>query len=295
MTDPKPSFLRTLLRRNRPSYEQLETQLAIERGLREAAEIREARAEFKAADFKQQAYNNAVLAFTDDLTGMPNRRFLDRILDGHMAYATAYGTPLSLLMVDIDRFKGVNDRDGHAAGDEVIKRVAEAMMSGVRDTDITARLTSEHELKELGIRKGTGRWGGEEFVTVLPGANLAQAATIAQRLRHDVRAESVDLSHIDTKSGAKSVDITISVGVTQFYPGRDDKHTLLERLDKALYHAKGNLITGRDRVALVGEDGVFKKIHRDVGGPSIKHSQEGVERLKGLHRLPSASRRDQPL
>ncbi len=149
----------------------------------------------------------------DGLTGLLNRRAMDAALERQWARQQRARTPLSVLMVDIDHFKLVNDRLGHAAGDEVLRKLARLLQLERRTDD------------------AVGRVGGEEFLVLLPGVPAAMAAELAERLR-----ESVELAKI----GA-----TVSVGVSQSGGREDDVDNLLRRADEALYQAKAK---GRNRV-----------------------------------------------
>ena len=165
--------------------------------------------------------------FTDVLTGWNNRRYLQVRLVEELAQARRDASTLVCLMLDIDHFKSVNDNYGHAAGDAVLRELAQRIESQVRVSDIAAR------------------YGGEEFVVLLPGAELESGKLLAERIR-----EAVSATPIEIGSG-KSVTITASIGIASIAPGRDvdDLKTtgdsLLARADVALYSAKS---AGRDRV-----------------------------------------------
>ncbi len=165
--------------------------------------------------------------FTDVLTGWNNRRYLQVRLVEELAQARRDASTLVCLMLDIDHFKSVNDTYGHAAGDAVLRELAQRIESQVRVSDIAAR------------------YGGEEFVVLLPGAELESGKLLAERIR-----EAVSATPIEIGSG-KSVTITASIGIASIAPGRDvdDLKTtgdsLLARADVALYSAKS---AGRDRV-----------------------------------------------
>ncbi|MBI5612934.1 MAG: GGDEF domain-containing protein [Gammaproteobacteria bacterium] len=161
------------------------------------------------------------LAITDVLTSIMNRRGITMALLDTMSQAERYGTPLSIVMADIDHFKLINDNYGHKAGDKVLILVAEAMAEVLRMPD------------------KIGRYGGEEFLLVLPHTTLAQGRKLAERLR--VRVET-----IRPAVGSKVLSLTISSGVTQFYKG-EDLEQFLARADQAMYDAKQ---AGRDRVAV---------------------------------------------
>ncbi|QGT79318.1 diguanylate cyclase [Guyparkeria halophila] len=159
------------------------------------------------------------LSEQDGLTGLYNRRALDRRLDLAIAASLRTGTPLSLIVLDTDRFKDYNDRYGHLAGDDALRCLARVMQANVREGDLCFR------------------YGGEEFVILLPGQALAQATVIAERIREAYRGNSAS----ELGPGG-----TVSLGVAQMREG-DTANTLLARADAALYHAKEG---GRDRVEL---------------------------------------------
>ncbi len=170
---------------------------------------------------------NVVAALTDSLTGLHNRRYLSRHLDGLLADARKNAKPLALLMVDIDHFKNVNDTHGHAVGDEVIRVVANRLQQHVRSFDTVAR------------------WGGEEFVVAMPDASLDVATTVAERLRRKI---AVAPARMDSEG--LELPITISIGIAVVAAGNDGAADLLQRADAALYAAKR---AGRNRVASSGE------------------------------------------
>jgi len=161
------------------------------------------------------------LATTDVLTGLANRRhFLDQV-GLALARQQRHDTPSALLMLDLDWFKRVNDRYGHATGDIVLRHVATVMSASLRRVDLLGRL------------------GGEEFAILLPDTEAAGAQEFAERLRQEVAAQPA-------VTPAGEISITVSIGVTSFVP-QDGIDTLLARADRALYRAKAN---GRDRVEL---------------------------------------------
>ena len=166
--------------------------------------------------------HNISLALTDSLTGLHNRRYLSIHLASLAERAQRMGKPLSVLMVDIDRFKGINDTHGHAAGDEVLRTVANRLSQQLRGFDTVAR------------------WGGEEFVVVMPETNGAVAASVADRLRRKIAASPVSLS-----SAAGDVPVTVSIGVAASENGATTPEDLLRAADQALYAAKRG---GRNRV-----------------------------------------------
>lgn len=180
----------------------------------------------------ENAVNRARLrrsGFTDVLTGWHNRRYLQVRMKEELARAKRQGTSLTCLMIDIDRFKQVNDTHGHAAGDEVLVELAQRIESEVRASDVAAR------------------YGGEEFVVLLPATDIDSAALLAERIRRSISATPIDLRYDG------SVTITASVGIASVLPdpADDDFKTigdaLIARADVALYSAKA---AGRNQVAV---------------------------------------------
>ncbi|RTE93402.1 GGDEF domain-containing protein [Bradyrhizobium sp. LVM 105] len=160
-------------------------------------------------------------ARTDTLTGLANRRALDEFL--RKAQATAdWGEPLSVLMLDIDHFKSFNDNFGHGVGDQVLRLMAKVLREKVRPQDLPAR------------------YGGEELIAVLPAADLACCAEIAERIRRAL----AECTITRRSTGEILPNISVSIGVAQYRPG-EAITDLIERCDRALYLAKGG---GRNRV-----------------------------------------------
>ena len=160
------------------------------------------------------------LSLQDALTGLNNRRHFDTLLHQEMALAQRKGSLLSLLMIDIDHFKKVNDNFGHDAGDAVLIEVAALLKKHFRGTDVVCRL------------------GGEEFVALLPGTGAAEAQTRAEKLLKAQRNQA--LSHLHQPLGR----ITLSCGIATYPAHTMDPKRLLRLADTALYKAKNN---GRDR------------------------------------------------
>ena len=159
----------------------------------------------------------ALLVNVDMLTGLPNRRSVDHELDQVLAVAKRYEHPLSVLMVDIDSFKTINDSFGHAAGDAALRHVAARISSTIRDVDIV------------------GRWAGDEFLAVLPHVDDEGAQIVAGRLIGAVANAPLSID-------GEPTEVTLSIGVAQWRgePAKD----LLRRADEALYVAKAE---GRNR------------------------------------------------
>lgn len=167
--------------------------------------------------------------FTDVLTGWHNRRYLTVRIGEELARARRDRQRLVCLMLDVDHFKRVNDTWGHAAGDAVLRELAQRIESQVRASDVAAR------------------YGGEEFVVLLPGTDVQSAAKLAERIREEIAAAPVGLPNGD------EITITASIGIAEVSPGADDKDlktlgdSLIARADVALYAAKS---AGRDRVVV---------------------------------------------
>lgn len=166
---------------------------------------------------KQREAQIVEASLTDALTGIGNRRRLEQALTAELARVRRTGGTLCALMADLDRFKRVNDRHGHAAGDRVLERFSALLRAQTRPTDIVAR------------------YGGEEFAVLLPHTALEQAVALAERVRCSIAAERIE---------PLAEPITASIGAAQLRDG-EDGDALLDRADAALYEAKRG---GRNRV-----------------------------------------------
>jgi diguanylate cyclase (GGDEF)-like protein len=163
----------------------------------------------------------AALAATDALTGLFNRRVFDVRLAEEVQRTRRFGQFFSLLLLDIDHFKRINDRHGHMFGDQVLRRLADVLRAQMREVDVVAR------------------FGGEEFVVVLPGTDATGAQQMAERLRASIAAT-------DFAFGEQApVPVTVSVGTASFPEDAASGADLLAHADVALYQAKAN---GRNRV-----------------------------------------------
>jgi len=163
------------------------------------------------------------LSYTDPLTGIPNRRHLFARLEQELSRSLRFGDELTVLMIDLDLFKQVNDAHGHGTGDAVLRGVAVALQRNLRKVDMVAR------------------YGGEEFVVVLPRIAREEAVEVAEKLRRAVAA-----TPLPAPAGTAPVHVTISVGVASYGHDASDVAALLEKADVALYEAKH---AGRNRVS----------------------------------------------
>jgi diguanylate cyclase (GGDEF)-like protein len=160
------------------------------------------------------------LAVTDSLTGLYNRKKLDDILSDQFVRFQRNRRPFALLMLDLDDFKGINDRDGHATGDEVLVKVASILSQSVRTIDYVAR------------------YGGDEFVAILTETTMEEALEVAERIR-----SSVDVLIIPARNHL--ISVTVSIGVAPSREGDNSPEMMLFRADHALYQAKS---AGRNQV-----------------------------------------------
>jgi two-component system, cell cycle response regulator len=162
------------------------------------------------------------LAVTDQLTGLHNRRYLDSHVGALFDQSVLRARPLSLLMLDVDKFKHVNDTYGHDAGDEVLRDFAARIQTCTRGVDLVARM------------------GGEEVVVVLPDTAIDAAQAVAERIREKVAELSFEIHR-----GQQKIPVTVSIGLATRHPSDADTASLFKRADEALYQAKS---TGRNRV-----------------------------------------------
>jgi two-component system cell cycle response regulator len=175
-----------------------------------------------ADSLREKVQQSIELALYDPLTGLNNRRFLENHLATMLDNARVRRTPLTLMILDIDHFKHVNDTYGHDCGDEVLKSFADRLRGIIRGGDLLCRL------------------GGEEFVIVMPNVEVRAAARIAERARQAIGQEPFVID-----AGGRAIPVTTSIGVAERGPD-DDTSTLFRRADRALYRAKSE---GRNRVS----------------------------------------------
>jgi two-component system cell cycle response regulator len=180
------------------------------------------------ARLRESLHQLASLASHDSLTGLLNRRALYEIIEKEQSRTLNAGISLSVVMIDLDHFKLINDQYGHLVGDEVLCQVAKIIMERKRSSD------------------HAGRWGGEEFLLVLPGANVQEAGNVAERMRVAIGSLSIPL-----KDG-RMVSVKASLGAASTVPEEEfSLERLIEGADKALYMAKA---AGRDLVMLYPGD-----------------------------------------
>lgn len=175
------------------------------------------------AELRERVEELERLSTTDRLTGAWNRLQMDRMVDAEMSRSARHHQPVSLILLDVDHFKGINDSKGHAVGDQVLRELGERLTGGLRILD------------------SLFRWGGEEFVVLAPETTFGGAEVLAERLR--ARVEAAPFFSVGR--------VTISLGVAEYLPGesRDD---WFERVDRAMYRAK---VGGRNRVVVDGRGG----------------------------------------
>ena len=162
------------------------------------------------------------LAITDGLTGLFNRRYMETHLGTLVDQSAARGKPITVLVLDIDYFKAINDSYGHYAGDDVLREFALRIRKATRNIDLACR------------------YGGEEFVIVMPETDMAVATAVAERLRRRIATEPFAI-----QKGARHLEVTISIGIAALSGVGDNAATILKRADQALYRAKRD---GRNRV-----------------------------------------------
>jgi len=155
------------------------------------------------------------LATTDPLTNLLNKATLQKELERQLNYSQRYSRPLSLLMIDIDHFKNVNDNFGHLTGDQILSQVGKRLQQNLRQQDLA------------------GRFGGEEFTIILPETLLSGALILAERIRESISSQPFLINKITHW-------ITISIGVAECNNQRMTSSELLEQADLALYQAKNN-------------------------------------------------------
>ncbi len=164
------------------------------------------------------------LSTTDFLTGLPNRAAVLDALSGMLKRYQRYSRGFSLLMIDVDHFKTINDGHGHVAGDEVLRHVASILKKQMREVDVI------------------GRYGGEEFIALLDETDGESALVVAERIRNEIAASGIDIQ-------GSPLNITVSIGIAEAIAEDESADSLIDRADKAMYAAKQK---GRNRIELAG-------------------------------------------
>lgn len=173
-----------------------------------------------ASDILHAKQRITVISKTDDLTGLLNMRAFNSILESEIAHVMRYAQPFTVIMVDVDGLKSVNDRYGHAAGSRLIKTIAQSIRDSVRSTDVLAR------------------YGGDEFVVLMAHSSTEHARMAAERIRTAIHNTSFDMK-------GNRISTTVSVGIASFPESVKEPEDVLEKADIALYKSKQS---GRDRV-----------------------------------------------
>jgi diguanylate cyclase (GGDEF)-like protein len=161
------------------------------------------------------------LSSVDALTGLRTRRYVFDVLSVEFLRARRYGTPLSVLMADLDNFKAFNDEFGHPGGDTVLRGVSELLLAMLRNTDVA------------------GRYGGEELIVVMPQSEATGAAALAERWRSGVEAKKFVMPD------GRETSVTVSIGIAPFTSDWESPEDLITAADGALYLAKDR---GRNRI-----------------------------------------------
>ncbi len=195
------------------------------------------------------------LAATDHLTGAWNRAHLDHVIETELARSAATAQPLTMILFDVDHFKGINDRYGHVVGDRVLRELAQLARGNLRASDLLFR------------------WGGEEFIVLVSAAGYRSAARVAEKLRAAVE------KHAFEQAGS----VTISLGVAEF-DGRESRHDWFERLDNAMYEAKR---AGRNTVIVDPQGASDSAARLDSGFLHLRWQEAyecGDEQIDAEHR-----------
>ncbi len=184
---------------------------------------------------REMLQRSVALAYTDTLTGVYNRRYMNAHLDRKIMEIAESVKPVSVMMFDIDHFKSINDSHGHKAGDEVLCELARRVSRGVRDIDLVSR------------------YGGEEFVIVMPDADVAVAVNVAERVRDLVGSKPFAVS-----GASAPLNVSVSIGVATTSDPTETTESLIGRADEALYRAKGrgrNCVNSAELDALLQRPG----------------------------------------
>lgn len=193
---------------------------ASEQRVEEARSVERRRSEQRSSELIALTEQLRTAANTDNLTQLPNRRYLDTFLPEQIEVSERNGQTFGVMMLDIDNFKKLNDTHGHLCGDKALKALAAYLVEHLRERDVACR------------------YGGEEFAIVVPGASSADTTQLAERLRVGIEALVIEADSAQLK-------LTVSIGVAMFPEHGAQPEPLLQAADDALYRAKG---AGRNRV-----------------------------------------------
>ena len=182
------------------------------------------------AEWQERATEFQLMSITDPLTTLPNRRYLEERLMEELNRSKRYDLPMSFLMIDIDDFKAYNDKNGHQAGDLALQITAHCLKAALRSADVASR------------------YGGEEFCILLPQTAVAEAGTIAERIRQ--RVSTTHFPHGKTQPLGR---VTVSIGVSTFSAFVNTSENIIAAADRALYQAKNK---GKDRVVFYGDENI---------------------------------------
>lgn len=178
------------------------------------------------ADIRRALMQIKLLSETDELTGTFNKRAIDIVSDRIFKQAARYARPLSVLMIDSDSLKTINDTYGHEAGNRLLKFTVQCIQSQLREADIV------------------GRYGGDEFLVLLPETQGSGAAGVAARVRQSIEATPLSIRE-------KTVRITVSIGVASYPEHGSDLETIMKKADQAMYASKNK---GKNQVTVYGSD-----------------------------------------
>jgi len=169
------------------------------------------------------------LSLLDELTGLYNQRFMEVSLSQEVARSQRYGSPVSLLFLDLDKFKSINDTLGHVVGSQMIKAAARTLREIIRDSDQLLR------------------YGGDEFCVILPNTSLEGAHILAERIRFAFDTNAYDLTLQSGIDEARDLKVTASIGVSSFPECAESVQDLVKQADAAMYESKRS---GKNRVTL---------------------------------------------
>ncbi|HVF22051.1 MAG TPA: sensor domain-containing diguanylate cyclase, partial [Pyrinomonadaceae bacterium] len=187
------------------------------------------------AEWQERATEFQLMSITDPLTTLTNRRYLEERLMEELNRSRRYDYPMSFLMIDIDDFKGYNDKNGHQAGDLALQITAHCLKGALRSADVASR------------------YGGEEFCILLPQTAIAEAGTIAERIRQ--RVSTADFPHGKTQPLGR---VTVSIGVSTFSSLVNTAENIIATADRALYQAKS---MGKDRIVFYGDEAATGRVN----------------------------------